>query len=73
MRAWSSRARPCWFVAILTLAASAAVLPIVHIALRSSSFSSNASPPRSAKITPSQRPPADTGVQVSVVSWAKSA
>ena len=31
MRAWSSRARPCWFVAMRTLAASAAVLPSVHI------------------------------------------
>jgi hypothetical protein len=66
MRACSSRARPCWLVAIRTLAASAAVLPSDHIALRSESVSSKCLPPRSAKMTPSQRPPADTGVQVSV-------
>ena len=66
MRAWSSRARPCWLVAMRTLAASAAVLPSVHIAWRSSSASVKWPPPRSAKTTPSQRPPADTGVQVIV-------
>ena len=35
MRAWSRRARPCWLVAMRTLAASAAVLPSVHRAWRS--------------------------------------
>ncbi len=73
MRAWSSRACPCVLVAMRTLAASAAVLPSVHIVCRSSAVSSNCSPPRSAKITPSARPPAATGVHVSVVSSAKSA
>ena len=61
MRAASSRARPCWVVAMRALAASAAVLPSVHIAWRSDSSSLKWPPPRSAKITPSQRPPADTG------------
>ena len=73
MRAWSSRARPCWLVAMRTLAASAAVLPSVHIAWRSASVSSKRAPPRSAKITPSQRPPAETGVQVSVSMPVRSA
>ena len=73
MRACSRRARPCWLVAMRTLAASAAVLPSVHIAWRSDSVSSKRPPPRSAKITPSQRPPADTGVQVSVSMPGKCA
>ena len=73
MRACRSRARPCWLVAIRTIAASAAVLPIVHIVWRSTSVSSNRPPPRSAKITPSQRPPAETGVQVSVSTPPKRA
>ena len=73
MRACRSRARPCWFVAIRTVAASAAVLPSVHIEWRSSSVSSKRLPPRSAKITPSSRPAAETGVQVSVSTPVKRA
>ena len=56
-----------------TLAASAAVLPSVHIAWRSASVTSKWLPPRSAKITQSQRPPAENGVQVSVTMPGKCA
>ena len=70
MRSYSCRARSCWRVAMRALAASAASLPSVHIVWRSSSVSLKRPPPRSAKITPNQRSAADSGVQVSVVTWS---
>ena len=62
-RSSRSASRSCWATAWRTVVASAAVRPSARIVRRSSSSSSSGAPLRSAKITPSQRPAAATGVQ----------
>src|SRR5215210_3609818 len=68
IRSESRRLRSSCRVTSRTWLASAAVRPRASIVERSVSVRSKGSPSRSAKITPSQRPAAATGVQVSLVT-----
>ena len=63
IRSSSSASRSRWAAAWRTVVASAAVRPRARIVWRWSASRSSGAPSASAKMTPSQRPPAATGVQ----------